>query len=973
MPVRFSNQDFAMMFFCRTSLIAFCIAACLAPRGGEASSPSLTHRRFSIERETNGQQSVSGESRLDSSASLSFSFPDSEDEELNGVSTPCHHLFIENRGVVPLRNCFPSLNHSPSLTLPTLANRIAGEAHPLLCLYSMWDNNVKERSDAYEGKEASTSIAPLDRLNFTGSSPSGQKWHHFMHLCRALGIGIQRSAVHGAPLYDFRLQQEWQCLDLEAGRFYVSIDNLALASSHDVMDDPFLALRTPHVAGKAIDFHASWKRLADFAIVDPEHPVTREESLPEAQERPEGFDLYPSESLTYDIGEEETHYRCTHLLNMTARRVGLSYHYASPIPIREVVNLTQTPLEIVGMPIRLLPGEKATLTDSSPFAVTFIFSQVPHGNVSVSGSVTSLLYPHVYSGANQLKFGNVKGYEDSSVFWEVARGNPSLSPVVFLAHPEIEQVFDHCQPIFTVEPTSCRPFVEAIEWQIATTPLFECTVPLLSRISPFHGEIALDRVDETFLNSGVTYYLRIRGYQEGRWGSWSHPHPFTVYKPMNVAEVEIEATEEGQYILDWSRDVEQIEQGEEPIVYWVFGSNALDFVPSLYCDKQVNAIVDGEVIEEEKNDTLLTMTQEPRLTVPGHLAFYRIVAQRKGQFSTPSPLFHLYDSHLVQPRHVLQHVEEEEGKVVAKRILFPSPYPSLDLSLPSLFSGELCEEMAVTPFQKLLNTAARIEAVSHPYAYPHVKEDIWEMVKPYLLPANHPAWPKLNRLFGSARVTQHPEAFRRAGFPRWRPGRWSRVSASSHPDLPGYFIKAYCDSERGIVYDAKKWIHRIKGAESIRQCIKSYGLGKHFKVPRKWIYPMPHHPSPPRSVQYVRKNFILLCEDMNILGHKENERMYKDAMTPQLAKGIYTIMQVCGLYDSVYPFNVPFCRDGKIAIIDTEYHHKWPVPYRRFDRVFSKEMKVYWQRLTHNGGKIPAGTNEPNPPRMDRRDVLNVR
>lgn len=241
-------------------------------------------------------------------------------------------------------------------------------------------------------------------------------------------------------------------------------------------------------------------------------------------------------------------------------------------------------------------------------------------------------------------------------------------------------------------------------------------------------------------------------------------------------------------------------------------------------------------------------------------------------------------------------------------------------------------------------------------------------IKPHVLPENHPAWSKLNRIFCRSRCTQSPEHFKKAGFRRWQPGRWSRVSASAHPDLPEYFIKAYCDSETGMVFDWKKWLHRIRGAETVRECIIRNELQGQFKVPKKYIYPMPLNPSPPKKGKYVRKNFILVCENMNINDHKTNEKMYRTKMTRELLKGLYIILQECGLNDSVYHFNMPFCKDGKIACIDTEYHHHWPVPFYKLNDRFPKHLQAFWKKMTHKGGKIPDGVNEPNPPRMHRED-----
>ncbi len=410
------------------------------------------------------------------------------------------------------------------------------------------------------------------------------------------------------------------------------------------------------------------------------------------------------------------------------------------------------------------------------------------------------------------------------------------------------------------------------------------------------------------------------------------------------------------------------EQSEDPIEYLVFGSNSLDFIPSIYCEKQVNAIVNGKITEEEINDNLVAITNKPKIRISGGLAYYRVVARQRGQLSVPSKIIYVYDQGLIQPRNILQ-VIRDNSLSIAKRVLFPPSYPWTEISLPSLCDS-IYQENSALKLNSLLRSMTKIDQQEYDqYELPNVSEEVWQAIRPYLLPENHPAWAKLNRIFCKTRATQSPEHFKKAGFNRWHPGRWSRVSASSHPEMQEYFIKAYCDTELGILYDWKKWLHRIAGAETIRECIKSYELQNNFKVPHKWIYPLPKFPSPPNSSQYIRKNFILVCENMQIHESSMNEKMYKEKMNRKLLDGLYTILQVCGLYDSVYVFNMPFCKDGRIAFIDTEYHHKWPVPFQKLTSRFSKNMQSYWKKITYKGGKIPDGVSEFNPPRMDRRDI----
>ena len=76
----------------------------------------------------------------------------------------------------------------------------------------------------------------------------------------------------------------------------------------------------------------------------------------------------------------------------------------------------------------------------------------------------------------------------------------------------------------------------------------------------------------------------------------------------------------------------------------------------------------------------------------------------------------------------------------------------------------LCEKIT-RPLQELLEPF---------YANPYISYDIWQKVKPYILPQNHPARGALNILFGRTRVSASINAMN-AGFITKGPGRWSKT------------------------------------------------------------------------------------------------------------------------------------------------------------------------------------------------------
>lgn len=873
----------------------------------------------------------------------------------------CEQIKIENIGNKPIRNCFPYNLQEPHFSIKSLANRIFEERYPILSLYQLWNHSIL-RDDSL----AESISHPLDLLNFKGACSQASFNQQFVKLCNALGIETRLANVHGREVYDFGFDEEWNFLDTHHHQLYLELDNEKLASSENAMDDPFLILRTKHSReAKQMDFAENWKQVAAFDILEPASAITVVQLTEKLAKRASGFDLFPGETFLFENSAhrpELAAHECAieHIINLEARSVTHNWKYQSPFPIRQLINNSNTMISLVDQNAELQPGDVFAFKEEV-FSIKLKFASTPQGQVTIGGLCSWNLFPTLVKGKNHFHLG--------------AKKNPSLVRFHFEVNEALEQnslpkvhvsnethCFDFVSPYFKLESTPNNG--EKIWWQIGLDPQFTLVPSGFEQVETFSSMVTLPIISETFFSPGNHYYFRAKILSNGQWSEWSAAYKFKVNKPAAVEEVLFEAIDDNEYELNWER---YAEKKDESLEYLVFGSNSLDFIPSIYFEKQINAIVNDQVIEEEANDNLIAITHDSKIRVNGQLAYYRIIARQNGQYSVPSKLIQVYDHDLVQPRNVLQR-DKGETQFLAKRMMFPAHYPWTKIALPAI-TIKNDRENPVIKLQLLLRSAKSIDKKNYHYEFPKVSDETWAEVTPYLLPENHPAWAKLNRVFCKIRATQSSDQFKKAGFRRWRPGRWSRVSASGHPEFPEYFIKAYCDTELGIIYDWRKWIHRIRGAECIRDCIKKYHLQANFKVPQKWIYPLPKHPSPPNSSNYLRKNFILVCENMRIHEHSDNEKMYKHNFDEKLMNGLYKILQVCGLYDSVYVFNMPFCKDGKIAIIDTEYHHKWPVPFQKLTNKFSSSMQSYWKKITYKGGKIPDGIPQPNPPRMDRRDV----
>ncbi|MDP1879816.1 MAG: hypothetical protein Q8K60_02610, partial [Parachlamydiaceae bacterium] len=528
--------------------------------------------------------------------------------------------------------------------------------------------------------------------------------------------------------------------------------------------------------------------------------------------------------------------------------------------------------------------------------------------------------------------------------------------------------FDYEIPCFPIQSIGDQP--NNICWQISQNPDFNAVANHFNRIVSFSENITLNPIDETFLNPNETYYFRIKGQYDTQWSDWSPICEFTVSKPLNIEIIDFEKISQDTYELNWDRFELA---NENSIEYLIFGSNSNDFIPSIYYDKQINAISSDGVSEDEENDNLIAITNEPKFQIKKHEAFsyYRVIVRENGQLSIPSPIIHFYDHDLSLPRNVLQCTESDSDHFVAKRTLFPYQGSATEISI--LHAAPPVADVSLKAIIQTHIRSGKVFADAQLITKPcpsHIVQEAWDAVQPWLMPDNHPCKAKLDRLAIQKRFILNSKVMKQSGFPRAdRVGRWSRVCASTHRDMQDYYFKIYHDCEIHIKYDWKRWVHRCEGAKLIRDCIRKNNLQSQFKVPRKWIYAWPENgQQAPSSSQYVAKNFLLVCDNMHICEHKENEKLYKNKVDKKRLKGLYIILQECGLYDSVYCFNMPFNKDGYICIIDTEYWHKWPVPFDRLSKSFSKEMKPYWQQLAKSK-RIPDGVNSPNNlPRQDRRD-----
>lgn len=250
--------------------------------------------------------------------------------------------------------------------------------------------------------------------------------------------------------------------------------------------------------------------------------------------------------------------------------------------------------------------------------------------------------------------------------------------------------------------------------------------------------------------------------------------------------------------------------------------------------------------------------------------------------------------------------------------------------------------------KSLIPSSAWVDKTFTTYPYnPHVSQEVWDTLTPLFLPYDHPIRADLDKLFHKKRAIKNLKSLEAAHFKDIKPQQWTRIVVARHPQFPGYFFKFYLDNQR---YHLQKpehyfWTLRINGAEVIREFIETNNLQNLFKVPKKWIYPLPAEPSPPGDL--VRKNFILVEEDMDIYNEKENNNKWgSEAITKDKLLVFCYMVSTLGLKDCAKPKNAPFSKDGRIAFVDTQTFYNWPISYHKLTPFLSPEMQLYWTELT---------------------------
>lgn len=220
-----------------------------------------------------------------------------------------------------------------------------------------------------------------------------------------------------------------------------------------------------------------------------------------------------------------------------------------------------------------------------------------------------------------------------------------------------------------------------------------------------------------------------------------------------------------------------------------------------------------------------------------------------------------------------------------------------------------------------------------------------QAIQRHELSKDHPVRAKLDALFAKSRVIKDLKSLKKAGFKADKPMETTHMILASHPAIPGYLFKIYLDDQLEIGVEYHIWMQRINGAEKIRKFIKNHHLKSLFKVPQKWIYLVPADKQP-IGEKYYPRDTLLVVQDMQILSDSDNKKMWGSKnVTEELLEAFSYIILHLGLWDSAKIANAPFCKDGKIAFVDTQEHGHWPIRFDRLTFYLPQELQEFWNQL----------------------------
>lgn len=173
------------------------------------------------------------------------------------------------------------------------------------------------------------------------------------------------------------------------------------------------------------------------------------------------------------------------------------------------------------------------------------------------------------------------------------------------------------------------------------------------------------------------------------------------------------------------------------------------------------------------------------------------------------------------------------------------------------------------------------------------------------MPLLDPASIDLRTLFRDEDMFDSRGSWSEAGFVVIERANDTKIMVARHPAVPGLLFKKYTNAvdEKD---QARNYARRVEGAQRLRAFVSDRRL-LHIVVPRKWILELPR----------PFKARVLVAEQLDLLDDGETKAAYL-SIDPEVLRDLCVVLFHFRGMDSIAK-NLPFTRDGRIGLIDTEH------------------------------------------------------
>lgn len=216
-------------------------------------------------------------------------------------------------------------------------------------------------------------------------------------------------------------------------------------------------------------------------------------------------------------------------------------------------------------------------------------------------------------------------------------------------------------------------------------------------------------------------------------------------------------------------------------------------------------------------------------------------------------------------------------------------------------------------------------------------ETLAEQIVLHALPSDHVLKEGLEEIFAiNSTPFESIDSLSECGFEVLHKQEKSKIVVVKHPQLEGYLIKGYLNSEmepntQNVYY--QKLIDRCIGAENIRTLIRKKKI-KNFTVPDKWLY----------TLQDGKNTVVLIVTDMQLVSSDESRMAWRERVGKEHLKELFLILSR-GYASCWLAANIPYTKNGTFSCIDTEYPQR-KLDLKKAKKYFSPKMQKQWKRIT---------------------------